>query len=81
MLGIEFDPLPPLPFTLRSFQTTYRTAMETENDLREESNSKDGATTDTGDDTDQIFDSDDEDEVTPEIDGDDTYADENMDLE
>ena len=50
-----------------------------ENTIWEESGDEDSCTTDMGDDTDQIFDSDDEDEFDPRIDCDDIYADENMD--
>ena len=75
----EYEPLPPLPFALGSSQSTYYTEME--NTAWDESEDEGGDITDTGNDTDQIFDSDDEDEFDPRIDGDDIYADENMDWE
>jgi hypothetical protein len=75
----EYEPLPPLPFTLRGSQSTYCTEME--NTAWDESEDEGEDTTDTGNDTDQIFDSDDKDEFDPRIDGDDIYADENMDWE
>jgi hypothetical protein len=75
----EHEPIPPLPFALRSSQSTYCTEME--NTGLDKSEDEDGDTSDTGNDTDQTFDSDDEDEFDPRIDGDDIYADENMDWE
>jgi hypothetical protein len=77
----EYEPIPPLPFTLRSSQSTCCTAAEMENAIWEESGDEDSCTIDTGDDTDQIFDSDDEDEFDPQTDRDDICADENMDQE
>jgi hypothetical protein len=59
----EYDPLPPLLFTLRSSQLTYYTEME--NAAWNESEDEGRDITDTGNDTDQIFDSNNEDKFDP----------------